>query len=137
MAELLGVQMVSPERVTYSGEAEMVIARTVEGGDIAFLAGHAPFVGVLAVWSVEVVRAGGERDVFAVHRGFVEVAGNEVTILSDVSESAAEIDVTRAAAALERANVVLAADRDNVAAAAAVDRAELRLRVARSAQPGD
>ena len=79
---MFDVQVVSPEAVSYTGEAEMVIARTMEGGDIAFQAGHVPFIGALAVWSVEVIKQGGERDVFAVHRGFVQVSGNEVTILS-------------------------------------------------------
>ena len=43
------VELVSPEAITYSGEAEKGIARTVEGGDIAFQPGHVPFIGVLAV----------------------------------------------------------------------------------------
>ena len=44
----LQVELVSPERILYSGEAEMVIARTVGGGDIAFLPGHSPFVAILS-----------------------------------------------------------------------------------------
>ncbi len=130
MAVELDVELVSPEEVTYSGSAEMVIVRTVEEGDIAFQAGHVPFLGVLAPWSVDVLRPGGERDTFAVHRGFVEVSHNKVTILSDVSEAADEIDVTRAEAARQRATETLAADAEDAAATAALERAELRLRVA-------
>ena len=130
MAVELDVELVSPEEVTYSGSAEMVIVRTVEEGDIAFQAGHVPFLGVLAPWSVDVLRSGAERDTFAVHRGFVEVSHNKVTILSDVSEAASEIDVARAEAARQRANEALTADAADVAAAAALERAELRLRVA-------
>ena len=44
----LQVELVSPERILYSGEADMVIARTTEG-DIAFLPGHAPFIGSLGI----------------------------------------------------------------------------------------
>ncbi|MYE75436.1 MAG: F0F1 ATP synthase subunit epsilon, partial [Acidimicrobiaceae bacterium] len=106
------------------------IVRTVEEGDIAFQAGHVPFLGVLAPWSVDVLRPGGERDTFAVHRGFVEVSHNKVTILSDVSEPAGEIDVARAEAARDGADGALKADPDDGAAAAALERAELRLRVA-------
>ena len=62
MAELLAVELVSPEEVTYSGSAQMVIVRTVEEGDIAFQAGHVPFLGVLAPWSVDVLRAGDGRE---------------------------------------------------------------------------
>lgn len=132
MAVELDVELVSPEEVTYSGTAEMVIVRTVTEGDIAFLAGHVPFLGVLAPWSVDVLRAGGERDTFAVHRGFVEVSQNKVTILSDVSESAEEIDVARAEQSRDRAAETLKASPDDEAAAAALERAELRRRVAAS-----
>ena len=132
MAVELDVELVSPEEVTYSGTAEMVIVRTTEEGDIAFQAGHVPFLGVLAPWSVDVLRPGGERDTFAVHRGFVEVSHNKVTILSDVSESAEEIDVARAEQARQRATEALKTDADNASATAALERAELRLRVAAS-----
>lgn len=127
---MFDVQVVSPESVSHTGQAEMVVARTVDGGDIAFQTGHVPFIGTLAVWSVDVIRADGERDTFAVHRGFVQVSGDEVTILSDVSESVAQIDVARAEAARDAAQAALATDPDDAEAAAALGRAELRLRVA-------
>ena len=127
------VELVSPEDISYSGEAEMVIARTVEGGDIAFQPGHVPFIGVLAVWSVDVIRPDGGRDTIAVHQGFVQVAGTKVSILSDVSESAGDIAVARAEVAKSPAEAALAADRDAEDAAAALARAELRLRVASGA----
>ncbi|MDP6286678.1 MAG: ATP synthase F1 subunit epsilon [Acidimicrobiales bacterium] len=124
------VELVSPEAISYSGEAEMVIARTLEGGDIAFQPGHVPFIGVLAVWSVDVIRPDGDRDTIAVHQGFVQVAGTKVSILSDVSESAGDIDVARAEAAKSTAEQALTTDRDDEDAAGALLRAELRLRVA-------
>ena len=130
---MLEVQLVSPEAVAYTGPAEMVVARTVEVGDIAFQPGHVPFVGVLAVWSVEVLTPGGGRDVFAVHRGFVQVSGNTVTVLSDVSEAAAEIDPDRASEALRQAEAALTADPDDAEAESAAQRARLRLRVAAGA----
>ena len=124
------VELVSPEAISYSGEAEMVIARTLEGGDIAFQPGHVPFIGVLAVWSVDVVRPDGDRDTIAVHQGFVQVAGTRVSILSDVSESSVDIDVDRARAAKGNAEAALTTDRNNDELAGALARAELRLRVA-------
>ena len=127
---MFSVEVVSPEAVSYTGEAEMVVARTVDGGDIAFQTGHVPFIGALAVWSVDVIKEGGERDTFAVHRGFVQVSGDHVTILSDVSEAAGEIDVARATAARDRYAAALAADGDDADAAAGLARAELRLQVA-------
>src|SRR5688572_1106739 len=100
----LSVQLVSPERILYEGEADMVIARTA-GGDIAFLYGHAPFVGTLGIGMVRVKPAagGGEEVVAAVHGGFVEVSDNRVTILSDVAELADQVDVARAREALSGA----------------------------------
>ena len=124
------VELVSPEAISYSGEAEMVIAQTLEGGDIAFQPGHVPFIGVLAVWSVDVVRPDGNRDTIAVHQGFVQVAGTRVSILSDVSEPSADIDVDRARAAKGNAEAALTTDRNNAESAGALARAELRLRVA-------
>ncbi len=124
------VELVSPEAVTYSGEATMVIARTIDEGDIAFQSGHVPFIGALAVWSVDVIREDNDRDVFAVHRGFVQVSGDQVTILSDVSEKADEIDVERARVAKAAAEAALVADGADTEAEAALARAELRLRVA-------
>ena len=126
---MFDIEVVSPEAVSYCGVAEMLITRTVEGGDIAFQAGHVPFIGMLAVWSVEVIKPDGNRDVFAVHRGFVQVHGNQVTILSDVSEAAKDVDVPRAQKALENASAALAADSADPEANAAKARAELRLRV--------
>jgi F-type H+-transporting ATPase subunit epsilon len=98
----LQVELVSPERILYSGEADMVIARTA-GGDIAFLTGHAPFVGTLGIGKVVIRETGGGSTVAAVHGGFVEIKDNRVSILSDVAELADQIDVGRAREALSRA----------------------------------
>ena len=127
---MLTVEVVSPEAVSYTGEAKMVVARTVEGGDIAFQPGHVPFIGILQVWSVDVIKEDDSRDTFAVHRGFVQISEDRVSILSDVSETAADIDVARAQAALGRAQDALKADADDAEAQAALARAELRLQVA-------
>ncbi|MEC7404480.1 MAG: ATP synthase F1 subunit epsilon [Actinomycetota bacterium] len=127
---MLNVQVVSPESVSYTGEASMVVARTVEGGDIAFQPGHIPFIGILQVWSVEVVKEDGSRDTFAVHRGFVQVSDTDITILSDVSEAKDEIDVPRAERALAEAEQALSADADDAGAAYDKARAEVRIRVA-------
>ena len=47
MAEPMKVEVVSPEKILYSGEANMVITRTLGGGEIAFQPGHAAFLGAL------------------------------------------------------------------------------------------
>jgi F-type H+-transporting ATPase subunit epsilon len=124
----LQVELVSPERILFSGEADMVIARTLGGGELAFLTGHAPFVGALDIATVTVRTAEGDQLV-AVHGGFVEVSNDTVTILSDVAELADQIDVDRARAAQERAEQHAAADHD-AEAEAAVKRAHVRLAAA-------
>ena len=98
----LQFELVSPERILYSGEADMVIARTA-GGDIAFLTGHAPFVGALGIGKVVIRETAGTSVVAAVHGGFVEIKDNRVSILSDVAELSTQIDVARAREALGRA----------------------------------
>ena len=122
----LTVELVSPERTLFSGEATMVRARTVGGGDIAFLEGHAPFVGALATWTVEITLTDGSHELAAVHGGFVEVSDDSVKILSDLAELASTIDVDRAQRAKEAAAGAVHRDQD-VEAEAALDRANARL----------
>jgi len=69
------------------------------------------------------------RDVFAVHRGFVQVAGTKVSILSDVSEAAEEIDVERAQESRSTAQELISSDSENEEALASLERSEVRLRV--------
>ncbi|MEM9041632.1 MAG: ATP synthase F1 subunit epsilon [Actinomycetota bacterium] len=102
MAGSLTVELVSPESVVFSGEANMVITRTLGGGEIAFQAGHAPFVGALVENHARIFLTDGSIQDVAVHRGFVEVADDRVSILSDNAELAEDIDVDRARDALER-----------------------------------
>jgi F-type H+-transporting ATPase subunit epsilon len=100
MAATMQVEVVSPERVLFSGEATMVILRTLGGGDIAFLPGHAPFLGALTEWSGQLHLADGTVEHVAIHNGFVEVSNNTVAILADTAELAEDIDVERAREAL-------------------------------------
>ena len=83
----LQVELVSPERILYSGEADMVVCRTIEGGEIAFLTGHAPFLGALDESEVRIKASGGGGDTSAhIAGGFVEVRDDRVIILSDDAE---------------------------------------------------
>jgi F-type H+-transporting ATPase subunit epsilon len=128
----LNVELVSPERIAFSGRASMVICRTTTG-DIAFLPGHIPFIGVLSTHPVRVLLEDGSEQVIAVHQGFVEVSppddqgDTRVTILSDVAELADTIDVDRATVARDRAREALATDPEDPEARAALVRAEVRL----------
>jgi F-type H+-transporting ATPase subunit epsilon len=120
------VELVSPERVVFSGEATQVITRTLGGGEIAFLPGHAPFLGALTECHTRITLADGSQLDVAVHGGFVQVADNKVSILSDLAELGEDIDRGRAMAAKERAEAVLRTEHD-AEAEAALGRAHARL----------
>ena len=124
----LQVELVSPERILYSGEADIVIARTVGGGELAFLTGHAPFVGALDIATVTIRSQEGD-EVVAVHGGFVEVSHDRVTILSDVAELGSQIDVERARRAAEEAEA-RTRQADDGEAEAAARRAHVRMAAA-------
>jgi F-type H+-transporting ATPase subunit epsilon len=128
----LVAQLVSPERVLYEGEADMVVCRTSDG-EIAFLPGHVPFVGSLGIAKVRILLPEKGEVAAAVHGGFVEVSHDTVTILSDVAELPDQIDVVRAETAKERAEHEVATEPENEEAQAALARAELRLEVASEA----
>lgn len=128
------VELVSPERITFSGEASKVLVRTVGGGDIEFLPGHVPFIGVLQVSAAKIVD-GDTAEVFAIHQGFVQMTGDKVTILSDVSERKDDIDVARAEASKAAAEAAVSADGEDAAAKSALRRAMIRLGVAAGELP--
>jgi F-type H+-transporting ATPase subunit epsilon len=91
----LQVELVSPERILFTGDADMVVCRTTEG-EIAFLTGHVPFLGALDIGVGKIRRTGAPDEVAAVHGGFVQVRDDRVIILSDVAELASQIDLERA-----------------------------------------
>lgn len=123
------VEVVSPERILYEGEGEMVVCRTADG-DVAFLPQHAPFLGALGVAQVRVILPESGEQAIAVHEGFVEVGNDRVIVLSDIAELPEQIDAARAQTAKDRALAALAANAEDHEAAAALARAELRLSVA-------
>jgi F-type H+-transporting ATPase subunit epsilon len=94
------VSVVSPEKVLFTGEATQVITRILGSGEIAFLPGHAPFVGALVENHTRIYLADGQIMDVAAHGGFVEVSDNKVNLLCDVAELAHDIDRERALAAL-------------------------------------
>ena len=131
----LQVELVSPDRMLFSDEAEMVICRT-PAGEIAFMPGHIPFLGALGIGIVRIHKEGGEVEKVAVHEGFVEVKEDRVIILSDVAERADQIDLDRARRAKDEAESDLKSAGDDEEAAeehkARARRAEVRLELAES-----
>jgi F-type H+-transporting ATPase subunit epsilon len=123
----LDVALVSPERILFTGEADMVICRTTDG-EIAFLTGHAPLVGALGIATVRLKLSDGGEIKAAVHGGFVEVRDNRVSILSDVAELPEQIDAERARRARDEAERLIREGAD-AGAEAALRRAQVRLEI--------
>ena len=101
MAEIFKVQIITPDRIFYEGEAEF-LEFTTAAGDIGVYAKHIPMTTVLAPGAV-VIHNGEEETVAAVHSGFAEILGDQVTLLAEIAEWPEEIDVVRAEAAKTRA----------------------------------
>jgi F-type H+-transporting ATPase subunit epsilon len=131
MAEgsVLRVEVVSPERVLFTGDARQVITRTLDGGEIAFLPGHTAFLGALVENHTRIYLSDGTVQDLAVHGGFVDVAPDHVTILSDSAELAADIDVNRARLAQQRAEEAMRGEHD-ATIESALRRAHARLAAA-------
>jgi F-type H+-transporting ATPase subunit epsilon len=123
------VEVVSPERVLFSGESTMVVTRTLGGGEIAFQPGHAPFLAALTENHTRIYLTDGGRQDVAVHGGFVEVSNNTVSLLCDVAELGQDIDVERARRAMDAAVLSLSRIGD-AAVEAALRRAHARLAAA-------
>ena len=107
MADVLRVEVVSAGGITWEGEALSVIARTTEG-DLGVLPGHEPFLAALVPCAAEILTAAGNREVLALDGGFISVADNRVSVLSQFAKVAKEIDLKAAehelAAAEKRLN---------------------------------
>ena len=79
----LHVELVAVEEKVWSGEADMVVARTTEG-ELGVLPGHAPLLGQLAEPSqVRVKLPGGDQVAYDVAGGFLSVTAEGVTVLAE------------------------------------------------------
>ena len=84
---VLTVSVVAADHEVWSGEANMVVARTVEG-QIGILPGHEPLLAILAAGEVRVIRTGGEAVTAQADDGFLSVENNTVTIVARQAELA-------------------------------------------------
>jgi F-type H+-transporting ATPase subunit epsilon len=88
VANQLHVELVAVEQKVWTGEAEMVIAKTTEG-ELGILPGHAPVLGQLAEpGEVRITRADGEALTWEVSGGFLSVTADGVTILAESAATA-------------------------------------------------
>ncbi|CAM3344063.1 MULTISPECIES: F0F1 ATP synthase subunit epsilon [Saccharibacillus] len=99
------LEIVTPERLIYSGDVSRIIAKSVEG-DMGVLPGHIPTVAPLQIGALT-VQHDGKRSHIAVHGGFLEVRRDKVVVLAESAELPESIDIDRARAARERAEMRL------------------------------
>ena len=78
----LKVELVSPEKKVWSGEAVSVSARTL-AGDLGILTDHIPLLGVLVDGKVVINGTDGSVSEFNVNGGFLSVSNNRVSILAE------------------------------------------------------
>ncbi len=137
MANKIRLDIVTPERVTYSEDVNMLIARATDG-DIGILPGHAPLIAALDIWPIRILNDEGETGM-AIAGGFLEVRGPKITILANSAESVSDIDIDRALEAKDRAESRLqSSDYEHLdvdRAKLALKRAMMRLKVAGKMSP--
>jgi F-type H+-transporting ATPase subunit epsilon len=132
----LHVEVLMPDRSLWSGEAGLVIAKTLDG-DIGVQTGHSPVFGILSPGSLVRVRDvpgddnPGDVVRLAVRDGFLSVTDNRVSVLASVGQASEEVDVAAARAELESASA------DAGSAAAAEESPEVRYARARVRAAGE
>ena len=122
MADVFKIEIITPDRVFYTGETDF-LEFTTTAGEIGVYKNHIPTTTVLAP-GIVTIHNGDEVKRAAVHAGFAEIQNDKVTLLAEVAEWPDEIDVSRAEAAKERAERRLAEKAEGLD----VMRAELALR---------
>lgn len=127
-SRIFQVEIITPERVFYTGEATMIEFTSVEG-EMGVYKNHIPLTTVLAPGIVTITEEDGQKKA-AVHSGFAQILGDKVTLLAEIAEWPDEIDGDRALKAKRRAEERLAAkaeDIDVVRAEMALKRALVRI----------
>ncbi|WP_434812430.1 F0F1 ATP synthase subunit epsilon [Microbacterium sp. bgisy189] len=77
----LTVTLVSAEEEVWSGEASLVVAKTVEG-EIGFMTGHEPVLAILAEGQVRITQTDGSKVIATANDGFLSMEGDELTIVA-------------------------------------------------------
>jgi F-type H+-transporting ATPase subunit epsilon len=133
MADPMQVEVVSADRVVWSGRSTNIIAKTVEG-EIGILPGHSPLLAVLEPSAVVVFSDDGTREVVAVEGGFISVSQGRVSILSEYARLATELSLRDAERELDAAQQVLDSGDYSDDDRRRYDRASAQLRAAQKAQ---
>ena len=128
----LWLEIITAERSLFEGDVDVVVAPGTEG-ELAVLPHHAAVITTLKAGPLR-YRSNGQETLFVVHGGFMDVRGDQVTVLADAAEHVEEIDEARAEEAMRRAEERVrsrAEDIDIERALASLHRAQVRLTVSR------
>ena len=96
------LKIVTPDRLVFEGEAERMVARTVDG-DVCILSRHTDYVVPLAIGQIKVKKSGEDFRLASCSGGTLMVSEGNVTVIASTFEWADEIDVARAELAKEKA----------------------------------
>lgn len=105
MSEELILEVVTPEKIVYSGPVDEVTIPGTEG-EFGVLRGHEPFLTSVDIGELYFLN-GGKKTNYAVNTGYAEVTGSKVTVLIETAERADAIDRDRALKAKEKAEASL------------------------------
>src|SRR6476661_9623 len=133
MADPMDVQVVSAERVVWSGQASNIIARTTDG-DIGILPGHEPVLAILVPSGVEIYSMDNHREIVAVDGGFISVGQGRVSILSEYARMADDIDLPHAEKELADAQARLDDGESDEETRMRFSRAQAQVRAAQKVQ---
>jgi F-type H+-transporting ATPase subunit epsilon len=127
------LEIVTPERLAYSGEVDSVQVPGSEG-EMGILPHHAPLVSMLGIGELVIRTAGGGEELFAIAGGFVQVRPDKVVVMAETADLASEIDLERAQEARREAERAIESGyhepADLAVARAQLQQALLRIRVA-------
>ncbi|BAP42436.1 F0F1 ATP synthase subunit epsilon [Pseudomonas sp. 21LCFQ02] len=130
MAITVHCDIVSAEGEIFSGLVELVVAHG-NLGDLGIAPGHAPLITNLKPGPITLTKQGGDREVFYISGGFLEVQPNMVKVLADTVQRAGDLDEASAQDAVKAAEKALnekGADFDYSAASARLAEAAAQLR---------
>lgn len=94
MAKLYKFEVVTPSRIFYSGEVELIVFET-ERGQVGIMAGHIPMLIANKIGTLK-IKTGKETKYAFISEGFVEITSNKVTAVVDLAEWCDEIDIEKA-----------------------------------------
>ena len=124
------LRIITPDRVFYENQVEMVEFNTTEG-EIGVLPGHIPLTVIIKPGILNITEGEEDKEA-ALHAGFAEILPDRVTILAEIIEWPDEIDEERAVAARNRAEERLRSrtpETDIARAETALQRAMARIQV--------